>query len=204
MNNENASLCDALFPKVRQLVLGLTYGRPDQSFYTNEIIRLTGSGSGAVQRELERMTSSGFLSLQIVGKQKRYQANQDSPLYAELRGIVLKTFGMADVLLQALAPVVDNIDIAFVYGSIAKQEDTAISDIDLMLISNDLSYADIFPLLEPAQQTLGRQINPTFYAEKEWASKLKRKNNFIHQVLKQSKIFLIGTESELKQLKQSS
>ncbi len=198
---EKNTLSDALFPRVRQLVLGLLYSQPDQSFYTNEIIRLTDSGSGAVQRELQQLTAVGLVTLQVIGKQRHYQANQLSPLFAELRGIVLKTFGLADVILQALTPVASKIEIAFIYGSIAKQEDTASSDIDLMLICDNLSYIDVLPLLEQAQQQLGRKINPTFYSKEEWIKKVKIKNNFILQVLKQPKIFLLGMEDDLNKLR---
>lgn len=201
MNHEKISLADALFPKVRQLVLGLFYGQPDRSFNTNEIIRLTASGSGAVQRELEKLTLAGLITLQAVGKQKRYQVNKASPLFSELRGIVLKTFGLADVLKQALVPIVEEIKIAFIYGSVAKQEDTANSDIDLMLISDNLSYAELFPLLEPVQTKLGRDINPSFYSEKEWERKRKNQNHFILQIIKQPKIFLVGTEDALNKLR---
>ena len=144
MQSATVSLSEALFPKGRQLELGLFYGRPDTSFHTNEIIRLSGSGTGAVQRELERLTAAGLITMQVVGKQKRYQANKLSPLFSELRAIVLKTFGLADVLQQALVPVIQEIKIAFIYGSVAKQEDTSNSDIDLMLISDTVSYAELF------------------------------------------------------------
>jgi len=204
MTSGKINLPNALFPKVRQLVLGLLYGQPDNSFHTNEIIRLIASGTGGVQRELEKLTAVGLIVVETVGRQKRYQANKASPLFSELRGIVLKTFGLTDVLLQALRPVVKDITIAFIYGSIAKQEDTSNSDIDLMLISGALSYAELFPLLEQPQEQLGRQINPTFYSEEEWVSKHKRKNHFITQILKQPKIFLIGTDDELNKLGQSS
>lgn len=195
------SLADALFPKVRQQVIGLLYGQPDRSFYTNEIIRLTESGTGAIQRELARLTVSGLLKVEVVGKQKHYQANPSSPLFKELRSIALKTFGLADVLLQALSPIAQEIELAFVYGSIAKHEDTSSSDIDLMLISDNLSYVDLFPLLELTQKQLGREINPTFHTPDEWARKLKSKNHFVMQVIKQPKIFLIGTEIELGKLR---
>jgi predicted nucleotidyltransferase len=199
MNDTKTSLANALFPKVRQQLLGLFFTQPDNSFHTNEIIRLTGSGTGVVQRELEKLTSAGLITMEVVGRQKQYQANRESPLFEELRLIVLKTFGLADVIRSALIPVLDEIQIAFIYGSVAKQEDTSSSDIDLMLISDSLSYAEIFSLLESCQVQLKRDINPTFYSAKEWSEKRNKKNNFITQVLKQPKIFLIGTEDDLKQ-----
>lgn len=194
------SLANALFPKVRQQVLSILFVRADNSFYTNEIIRLSESGTGAVQRELEKLTSSGLVTVEMVGRQKRYQANKHSPLFAELKAILLKTSGLADLIKLALIPKTDEIICAFIYGSIAKGTDTANSDIDLMLISDQLSYAEIFPLLEPYQNQLGREINPTFYSKKEWAQKLNKKNSFILDVLEKPKIFLIGTEHELKKL----
>lgn len=197
MRTSNTGLPNILFSKVRQSVLALLYGRPDQSFHTNEIIRLTRSGTGAVQRELEKLTSVGLITMQPIGNQKHYKANQVSPLYPELRSIVLKTFGVHDILRQALEPVAPQIYVAFIYGSIAKQEDTSTSDIDLMLICKDLTYADLFKLLEEAQGQLGRKINPTFYSPAEWSTKLKANNNFLIQVIKQPKIFLIGNEDAL-------
>ena len=121
-------------------------------------------------------------------------------MFSELRSIVLKTFGLADVLQQSLAPIASQIHIAFIYGSIAKQEDTASSDIDLMLICDNLTYADLFKLLEDSQVTLGRPIHPTFYSQTEWTRKIQANNNFLAQLTKQPKIFIIGTEDELSKL----
>ena len=148
MRTISPSLSNALFSKVRQCVLALLYGQPNRSFHTNEIIRLTHSGTGAVQRELEKLAAVGLITAQSIGNQKHYTANCASPLYTELRGIVLKTFGLADVLRQALEPIASQIYIAFIYGSIAKQEDKTTSDVDLMLVGDHLTYADIFKLLE--------------------------------------------------------
>jgi predicted nucleotidyltransferase len=195
------SLSNVLFPKVRQRVLGLLYGQLDRSFHTNEIIRLTHSGTGAVQRELEKLAAVELITAQSIGNQKHYTANCASPLFTELRSIVLKTFGLADVLRKALAPIIPKIHIAFIYGSIAKQKDTASSDVDLMLICNNLTYADLFKLLEEAQVKLGRSIHPTFYSPSEWKRKYQANNNFLIQIVKQPKIFLIGNEDELNKLR---
>ena len=137
-------LADALFAKVQQRVLGVLFGNPLRSFYANEVIGLARSGTGAVQRELARLEASGLVTVTRVGKQKHYQANAASPVFEELRALVLKTFGLADVLRAALAPASRSIRAAFVYGSIAKGQDTAASDIDLMVISDRLTYADLF------------------------------------------------------------
>jgi predicted nucleotidyltransferase len=190
------NLSNALFSKVRQCVLALLYGQPDRSFHTNEIIRLTHSGTGAVQRELEKLAAAGLITSQFIGNQKHYTANRSSLLFAELRSIILKTFGLADVLRQALVPIASQIQIAFIYGSIAKQEDTTTSDIDLMLICENLTYADLFTLLEEAQIKLARPIHPTLYSPSEWTQKYQANNNFLTQIVKQPKIFLIGTEDE--------
>src|SRR5437899_952652 len=194
------SLSNTLFSKARQRVLALLYGQPDCTFHTNEIIRLTHSGTGAAQRELEKLAVIGLITAQSIGNQKRYKANCDSPLFAEIRSIVIKTFGLSDVLRQALAPIASQIDIAFIYGSIAKQEDTSTSDVDLMLICDNLTYSDLFKLLEDTQVKLGRPIHPTFYSSSEWTRKYKANNHFLAQIIKQPKIFLIGTEDELNKL----
>lgn len=201
MRTIHASLSNALFSKVRQRVLALLYGQPNRSFHTNEIIRLTHSGTGAVQRELEKLATVELITAQFIGNQKHYSANCTSPLFTELRSIVLKTFGLADVLRQALAPIASQVHLAFIYGSIAKQEDTATSDIDLMLIGDHLTYADVFKLLEEAQEKLGRPINPTFYSPAEWRRKLQANNHFLAQITKHPKIFLIGCEDELTKLR---
>ena len=201
MTKKKINISDALFSKVRQRVLGLLYTQPDSDFHTNEIIRLTDSGTGAVQRELESLTGAGLVIVKQVGNQKRYQANRDTPFFTELRSIILKTFGLTDVLRETLKPIAKQIHIAFIYGSIAKQEDTAKSDIDLMIIGENLTYADVFQLLEKAESQLGRKINPTFYSPSEWLRKNKDRNDFVKKILKHTKIFLIGTEDELAKLK---
>lgn len=177
--------------------MGLLFGQPDRSFYTNEIIRLTNSGTGAVLRELARLVEVDLVNVKQCGNQKQYQVNQQANLFAELRSIALKTFALADVLREALSHMFAQIQFAFIYGSVARQADKANSDIDIMIIGKGLSYVEIYPLLESAQIKLGRQINPTFYTIEEWSRKQKEGNNFINQVIKQPKIFLIGTENDL-------
>lgn len=198
--SDQISFADGLFSKVRQRILALLYGQPDFDFHTNEIIRLSDSGTGAVQRELKNLLAAGLIIVKQLGNQKRYQANRANPLFTELRNIVLKTFGLADVLSTAIKPAAKKIQIAFIYGSIAKQEDTANSDIDLMIIGNNLTYADVFHLLEKSEIQLGRKINPSFYSPSEWLRKNNEKNHFIKKILEQPKIFLIGTEDELNKL----
>ncbi len=192
-----ASLADALFTATQQRILGLLFGQPERSFYANELITLTGGGSGAVQRELARLAASGLVVVRLIGRQKHYQANPDSPIFAELCGIAGKTIGLADPLRQALAPLAPRISAAFVYGSVAKRQDTARSDIDLMLVSDELSYPDVFGALEAASRRLGREVKPTIYSRQEWAVRAARGDGFVKRVLAQPRIWLIGGDDAL-------
>lgn len=190
-------VADALFTKVQQRVLAVLFGNPDRSFYANELIALAGSGTGAVQRELARLVASGLVTVSPVGNQKHYQANASSPVYADLRGLVLKTSGLVDVLRAALLPLAAQIASAFVYGSVAKQQDTAGSDIDLMVVSDTLSYAEVFSALEAATATLGRTVNPTLYSRKELDNRMRSDNAFIKRVWSQPRLPVIGVADEL-------
>jgi predicted nucleotidyltransferase len=192
-----ASLADALFSGTQQRVLAWLFGQPGRSFYATELIGLAGAGSGAVQRELARLAQSGLVTARAVGNQKHYQANPEAPIYAELCGIVQKTVGLAEPLREALAPLAARIQAAFVYGSVAKREDTASSDIDLMLVSDDLAYSDLYAALEAVSSRLGRSVNPTLYTPQELAKRVKKKEAFATRVLAQPKLWLIGGEDAL-------
>jgi predicted nucleotidyltransferase len=188
------SIADALFSKVRQRVLAVLFGAPDRSFYTNEVIGLAQSGAGAVQRELADLAAAGLLSVRKQGNQKHFQANAASPVFAELRSLVLKTSGLADVLRTALLPIAPQIAVAFVFGSMAKQQDTAASDVDLLVVSDTLGYGDVFSALEAASQTLARTINPALYTVVDFKARQLGDNGFINRVMQQPKIWLIGQE----------
>jgi predicted nucleotidyltransferase len=190
-------LADALFTKVQQRVLGVLFGNPGRSFYANEMIALAGSGTGAVQRELARLAAAGLVTVSRVGNQKHYQANSAAPVFEELRGLVLKTSGLADVLHAALSPLAPQISAAFVYGSVAKGQDTAASDIDLMVVSDSLTYADIFAAVESAADRLGRPVNPSVYSRQELSQRIEQGNAFIQRVLAQPKLWLIGEKNGL-------
>ena len=190
------SLADALFSRTQQRVLRLLFGQPRRSFYANELIQLAGGGSGAVQRELARLVQSGLVTVRAVGNQKHFQANALSPLFGELHGIVLKTVGLAEPLRDALRPLGREIRAAFVYGSIAKREDDSASDIDLMLISDSLTYGDVFSSLEKASERLGRTVNPTILSSKDLERRVKSDSVFVKRVLSQPKIWLMGDEHE--------
>jgi predicted nucleotidyltransferase len=191
------SLADALFTKTQQRVLGVLFGQPDRSVYASELIRMAGTGSGAAQRELARLEDSGLVVSRRVGHQKHYQANPEAPLFGELRSIVLKTIGLAEPLRTALKPLSTSIRAAFVYGSVARATDRAASDIDLMLVSDTLSYAEVFGALERAARQLGRPVNPTVYTAAEFARRTRGENAFLTRVLDQPKIWIIGGEDDL-------
>ncbi|SRR5690606_21434112 len=191
------SLSDALFSGTKQRVLGILYGQPDRSFYANELISLAARGSGAVQRELTTLTNSGLITVKAVGNQKHYQANADSPIFNELRSIIQKTVGLADPLRIALKPLSNQITAAFVYGSVAKKTDTASSDIDLMVLSDDISYGELFTALEEASVTLGRPVNPTILSKEEFQKRIAKQESFLTRVIEQPKIWILGEESDL-------
>lgn len=197
MQHTETSLADVLFTGVQQRLLGLFFGQPDRSYYTNELLRLTATGRGGLQRELTRLVTAGLIEVSSVGNQKHYRANRAAPIFEELRGIVLKTFGLADVLRAALSPLTGQIRLAFVFGSVAKGSDTAASDIDLLVVGDDLAYADLFNALMGAEETLGRKIGPTLYDTAEFNRRIRDDNHFVTRVLAQPKIFLIGTADDL-------
>jgi len=192
-----SSLGDALFTKTQKKVLGLLYTQPEKSFYTKEILRLTGMGVATIKRELDRMVATGILTLTKIGNQHHYQANADCPIYQELLGIVKKTFGIVDVLKDALTSL-EHVDHAFVYGSIAKGSEHAGSDIDLMLVGSELSYNGVMELLYSAEQQLGRVINPTLYSLKEFTDRCDNNQNFIKRVMEQPKLWIVGETEAFK------
>ncbi len=193
----SANLSDALFTATQQRVLGALFGQPERDFSVSELIQSTGAGSGAVQREIARLAGSGLVGVTLVGRQKRYRADPVSPIHDELVSIVRKTFGLATPLREALQPLADRIDAAFVYGSVAKGLDTARSDIDLMLVSDDLAYADAMSALHPLSGRLGRDINPTIYSRAALRKKTAAGNSFVTRVLAQPRLWVIGGEHDL-------
>jgi uncharacterized protein len=181
---------NVLFTKTQQKVLGLLYGQPYKSFYLNEIVRLSDIGRGTIKRELERMTASGIIIQKRIGNQNHYQANESCPVYQELLGIVRKTFGIADVIKTALTPIFDRILFAFIYGSIAKSEDSSKSDIDLLVISDKLTYSEVMERLIEVEGSLGRVVNPTIYDLNQIKQKLKQDNAFVARIIEQPKIWI--------------
>ncbi|VAW97132.1 hypothetical protein MNBD_GAMMA23-1276 [hydrothermal vent metagenome] len=193
------SIGDALFTKTQQKVLGLLFAKPDKRFYTNEIMRWADMGRGTVSRELERLLSAGLLIVTKEGNQNYYQANSNCPVFSELVGIVKKSFGIAEQIKAALKPIEQNIELAFIYGSISKATDTAASDIDVMLIGQPLNYTEVMALLLPLEDTLQRAINPTIYDKPGFIKKLQEGNSFIQRVIQQPTIMIKGIIDDFRE-----
>jgi predicted nucleotidyltransferase len=196
--NENL-LCSGLFGKTRQAVLALLYGRADSSFYTKQILDAVKIGRGTVQRELKNLTDAGIIIREVQGRQVYYRADARCPIFDELKGIVRKTFGVADVIRQSLVTTADKIRVAFIFGSIARSTDDRRSDIDLMVVGK-ISFGDVVSLLAPAEQKLGREVNPVVYPIAEFKKRVKEDRHFVKAVLEDEKIFIIGDEDELRKL----
>jgi predicted nucleotidyltransferase len=190
-------LADALFSPVQERVLGLLFGQPDRLFQSAELIRLADSGTGAVHRQLSRLAEAGWITVVHSGNQKFYQANRACPAFAELHGLIVKTVGVVEPLRQALAATEVAIRAAFVYGSVAKGTDTAASDIDLMVISDRLSYQDLFEALQPAEAMLARAINPNLMSFAEWRTKRAQRDSFAARIAAQPRLFVIGSDDDL-------
>jgi predicted nucleotidyltransferase/predicted transcriptional regulator len=186
------SIADALFSTTQQRLIGLLFGQPERSFFATELIRLAGAGSGAVQRELARMSESGLLTVNRVGNQKHYQANPQSPVFSELRAIAVKTFGIADLLREALQPLTDRVSLALLYGSIVKGEAHAGSDVDVLIVADDLDLETVFDALAPLESRLGRKVSPALYTQREFRKRVTAKHPFITKVLAGPHIVLLG------------
>ena len=188
-----------LFNKTRRGVLALLYGHPDQTFYVNQIVQSLGSGSGAVQRELRLMAEAGILVRTQTGNMVYYQANSQCPIFDELKAIVRKTFGVADVIRQSLEVLAGRIRVAFVFGSVARSADTRASDIDLIIVG-EITFDEAASSLSPAQEALGREINPVVYSAAEFKKRSSQDRSFVKEVSEGEKVFIMGDEDELGRL----
>ena len=182
--------------KVRSTVLGLLFSHTDRSYYLREIVRETGAGHGAVQRELGHLLRVGLVTRTARGREVFYQANRASPIFPELRGLIIKTVGLADALREALAPFGDRVKVAFIYGSFARGEERAESDVDVM-IASEVGFDGIVSALRPAQDRIGRELNPSVFTPDEWRMGVADQDHFISTVLREEKLFLIGNEHDL-------
>jgi predicted nucleotidyltransferase len=196
---ESDYLSKTLFGKTRRAVLSLLYSHVDDAFYLRQIVRAAGVGVGSVQRELKELSDAGIIRRIVRGHQVYYQANPQCPVFAEVKNLVLKTVGVGAALQAALTPLGDRIDVAFIYGSIARSEEHRDSDIDVLVVGK-VTFAEIVSSLSEAQKTLGREINPTVYPPAEFRSKLAAGHHFLSSVLRGPMFFLIGDKRELAKL----
>lgn len=185
-----------LFGRTRRRVLGWLLGHADEAYYLRQIARTTGTAVGAVQRELEQLTAAGLLRRTVQGRQVYFQANREAPIFPELQELFAKTAGLTDVLREALTPLGKRVLIAFVFGSGARGELRAASDIDLLVVG-DAPFQDVVAALAKAQERLGRDINPTVYPLNEFRTKLRAKHHFVTAVLSEPRMFIIGGDDEL-------
>lgn len=187
------SVADALFTTTQQRVLALLFGQPTRSYFATELIRLTRSGSGAVQRELRRLTSSGLVTMERIGRQKHYRANPSSPVFEELRLLVLKTLAVAGPIQAALEQQAERIELALIFGSVAKGCDTAGSDIDLLVVADDMTLEELYACLATVEEELSRKISPTLYSKREYADRRARESPFLSRVLSGEHQLLMGS-----------
>jgi predicted nucleotidyltransferase len=182
---------------VQQRLLGLLFGQPARRFQSAEIIRLAAGGTGAVHRQLRRLADVGLLVITRDGNQKYYQANGRSPIFPELHGLAQKTVGVVEPVRRALAPITKRIDAAFVFGSTAKKTDRADSDLDLLIVSDELTYPEAYEALVEAERVIGRPMNPVVMSRAEWRRKRRATDSFAKRISGQPKLFVIGDESAL-------
>ncbi len=190
------SIATALFSDSQSRVFQWLFGQPEREFHLSELRRLTGLGSASLQRELNRLAKAGLVRSERVGNLRRFQANPQSPVYGELVGLTRKTLGIEPLLREALRPLVPNLQAAWIYGSVAKQTDTAQSDIDVMLIGKNLPLAKVLELLVPLEAQLGRKINPTCYTPTEFKRRRAEPDSFVNRVLTQPILALVGDAHE--------
>jgi DNA-binding transcriptional ArsR family regulator len=192
----NVRSLDALLPKTRQGILAAMLVQPEKAWYVSELARRMSVPSSSLQRELQDLTEAGILKGHRQGRMAYYQANADSPLFADLRGLMLKTAGLVDVLAEALKPLTAKLRVVFVYGSIASSKEQSDSDIDLMVVGS-VAPAELALPLRHARELLGRDINPTSYTLAEFNKKRAAKDHFLTRVLDKPKLFVIGSKNEL-------
>jgi len=190
------SIATALFSESQSRVFRWIFGQPARTFHLSELRRLTGLGSASLQRELNRLTEAGLVQSERFGNLRCFQANPQSPVYSELLALTRKTVGMEPLLREALLPLFPRLKTAWIFGSVAKQTDTSQSDIDIMLIGENLSLGDILQHLTPLETLLGRKINPTCYSPADFERRRAEPDSFVNRILSQPILPLIGDLNE--------
>ena len=192
MGSTSSTLASALFTSTQQRVLALLFGQPDREFFVTEIIALAGSGRGAVQRELARLAGSGLAAVSRVGNRKHYRANPESPLFDEICSIVRKTIGLEESVRSTLEPLTDRLILGLLFGSVVRGTDTAASDIDLLLVSDDLTLEAVYTALAPLERSLGRRVNPTVYTSAEFDKRRRAEAGFLTRILQGPHVVVAG------------
>ena len=190
------SLASALFSDSQSRVYRWLFGQPEREYHLSELRRLTGLGSASLQRELNRLAMAGLVRSERVGNLRRFRANPQSPVYSELITLTRKTLGAEPLLREALQPLAPDLQAAWIYGSVAKQTDTAQSDIDVMLIGDNLLLSKVLELLAPLEAQLGRKVNPMCYTPAEFRRRRAEPDSFVNCVLSQPILPLIGNAHE--------
>lgn len=190
------SISTALFSEGQSRVFRWVFGQPWRDFYLSELRRLSGLGSATLQRELNALADAGLVLSERVGNLRRIRANPQSPVFSELVALTRKTLGAGPLLREALQALAPDVEAAWIYGSYAKQTDTAVSDIDVMIVGSNLSLARVIEVLLPVEELLGRKVNPTLYTKAEFDKRRAEADSFVNRVLAQSLLPLIGTLHE--------
>jgi uncharacterized protein len=192
------STLTALLSPTRQGVLTSLFLRPDKEWYLSELAASLGTGPSSLQREVDALVRVGILEKRVDGRRSYIKANEDSPIFSELRGLIEKTSGIVPMLREAIKGS-KGLKIGFIYGSLARGEEGAESDVDVMLLGN-VSTMELSPRLRAVEVAVGRQINPTVFSLDEFAKKVAEKNHFLRTVLRNKKIMLVGTQDELEEI----
>ena len=190
---------DVLMPHTRKAILAATLLLPDKSWYLQDLARHLRLRPSTLQRELAALVGAGILKSHRQGRMVYYQADSNCPVYPELQGLLAKTAGLVDVLRDCLSDFVERIVICFIYGSVARREETSLSDVDLLIVGR-IGLADLGRPLRDAQEKLGREISPKLYRPDEFAKRIATKDHFLASVLKMPKIFVIGDPRALDQV----
>lgn len=194
-------LASLLFGGQRGRVLGLLLLHPYQHYHVREIARQTDTSAGTIHKELDKLAQAGLLVREKVGNQLHYAANRHSPIFNELASILRKTSGLADVIHDALLGLDAQVDCALIFGSVARGEEHAGSDVDVLLIG-DLGFGDAVRALHPVQESLQREINPVVMSKGEWQRKLQAGDGFVGEIMAKQKLFLKGDADVLGKLSQ--
>lgn len=190
---------EALFTKYQRVVLGLLLLRPDERFHVRELARITGFPAGTLSRQLKHLAAAGILEVTRQGNQVSYQANRACPVFAELSGLFRKTSGLVYPIRDALAPRWDEINLALVFGSVAKGAAKPHSDLDILIVGN-LGLRELVKLVSPLGESLGREINPVLMTKKKFTAGLANKDRLLERIKDEPKLFVKGAQDDFEEL----